>query len=166
MVDEKAASDLSTGMDIYARIGMGNFRNHPGDQRQSGIVQLMSEAMMDDGHDTRITQQYFVNTECSRIAFKCGNNVGIKQYAQTRQCCGKIMHDLVCTGLDIYIAEILLPRSIVQLQTCLREQSIERCIQCMAYIEIFALFAQVRRPQAHRKQNTTQCRNDATQCLT
>jgi len=59
-------------------------------------------------------------------------------------------------GVDLAVILAALARGIAQLQARLGQQGIQRNVEGMADVEIFTFFTQVRRPQAHRKQRTTQ----------
>ena len=68
-------------------------------------------------------------------------------------------------GVDLTVILTALACGIAQLQARLGEQGVERDVEGMAHVEVFAFFAQVRRAQTHRKQGAAQGLKNLRHCL-
>ncbi|MNE07300.1 hypothetical protein D3C80_999130 [compost metagenome] len=156
MVDEETAADLRAGVNVDARGRMGDFRADPRQQRQPGTVQMVGQPMVNHRQDPRVAQQHFIDTARRRVAVIGRQYVGVQQAAQPRQGEGEVLDDLDGLGFDFGIGLGTVARGIAQFESRLGQQRIQRHIQRVADVEVFTLFAQVNRPQAHREQRTAQ----------
>ncbi|MNL23977.1 hypothetical protein D3C87_1453950 [compost metagenome] len=156
MIDEEAATDLRPRMDVDTGGGVGDFRADPREQRQPGAIQMMGKAMVNHRQDARVAEQHFVDAARCRVAVVGRQHVGVQQTAQARQGEGEVLDDLNGPGFDFSLGRGAVAGGVAQFQSRLSQQRIQCHVQRVADIEVFALFAQVHRPQAHRKQRTTQ----------
>src|SRR6184192_1160598 len=75
VINEKTAADLRSRMNFDTRRRMGDFRDHAGDQRSTQAVQFVREAVMGDGSNTGIADQYLVYASRRRIPLVCCLNI-------------------------------------------------------------------------------------------
>ena len=67
VINEKAGTDLGTGVNIDAGQGMRDFSNHAGNQRQPKQVQFMRQPMIDHRSNARIANQNLIDTAASAV---------------------------------------------------------------------------------------------------
>src|SRR3569623_3558309 len=89
--DEETAAYLGAGMNVDAGVGMGDLGEHARDQRHAGAVEMMGDAVMNDGEHARITQQHFVDAVRRRVAVVGRHHVGVEQPPQRRPGRGEIL---------------------------------------------------------------------------
>ncbi|MNH19249.1 hypothetical protein D3C79_789760 [compost metagenome] len=143
-------------MDIDAGDRVGQLRTDPRQQRQAGPVQMVGQAVVDDGENTRVAQQHLIDAARRRVTVESGQHIGIEDAAQTRQGRGKVLDQAQGLGIDLGRCVFTLASDITQFKAGLGKQGGQGRVEGMADIKVFALFTQVDRAQAHREQGTTQ----------
>ena len=75
VVDEEIAADLRAGVNIDTGAAVGVLRHHPGDHGNLPQVQLVGNAVYEDGEQPRIGENDLLLVRRCRIAVKRGLNV-------------------------------------------------------------------------------------------
>ncbi|MNB92312.1 hypothetical protein D3C75_394140 [compost metagenome] len=156
MVDEETAADLRSRVNVDAGGRVSDFRADPRQQRQPGAIQMVGQTMVNHRQNPRVAQQHFIDTARRRVTVIGSQHVSVQQAAQPWQREGEVLNDLDGFGFDFSLGLGTVARGVAQFEPRLGQQRIQRHIEGVADVEIFALFAQVNRPQAHREQRTAQ----------
>ena len=135
---------------------MRQLRTDARQQRQPGAVQVMRQAVVDHCQHAGVAQQHLVHAARRRVAVIGRQYIGIEQRAQARQRGGEILDQAQRLGVNLQRLGLALARGVAQLKARLGQQCGQRRVQGVAHIEVFALFAQVHRAQAHGEQRATQ----------
>ena len=107
---------------------------------------------MQHGQDAGVAQQHFVHAARGRVAMKRRHHIVVEQAAQAGQRSGKVLHDMHRPLVQIRPLARLVTGLIVKLQLDLGQQGVQRAVQGVANVKIFAFFAQIGRAQPHGKQ--------------
>src|SRR6185312_13414294 len=89
VIDEKAPTDLRAWMNFNTGRRMGDFGDHASDQRSAQVIQFVGEAVMGNGGNTGIADQYLIYASRGRVAFVRCLDVTFEQAAYVRQPLGK-----------------------------------------------------------------------------
>ncbi len=91
MVDEEAAADLRTRVDVDAGGRVGDFRADPRQQRQAGAIQMVRQAVVDHRQDAGVAQQHLIHAAGRRVAVIGRQHIGVQQHPQAGQGQGEIL---------------------------------------------------------------------------
>ncbi|MNN30492.1 hypothetical protein D3C81_1441420 [compost metagenome] len=117
---------------------------------------MVGDAVVDHRDDAGVAQQHFVDAARGRVATEGGHHVVVEQTAQPRQGQGERLDDMPRLPLDLLARPRAGAGGMAQLQADLLQQGVERRVEGVADVEVFALQAQVGWPQEHGKQCSRQ----------
>lgn len=92
MVNEEALSNLSAGMDVDSRFGMGVFRDDARDHRDADLMELMREPMADDGREPRKAENDLVDAPRGGVSLERRPHVLVEQRPHPRKARGEFRH--------------------------------------------------------------------------
>ena len=104
VINEKTLPDLRAWMNLDARDGMGDFRNHACEKWSSQAMQFMGEPVMRNGGNAGIADKHLVDSSRRRVSFVGCVNITIQQAANVRQPFCKCLHNASC-GLQIHFTD-------------------------------------------------------------
>jgi hypothetical protein len=153
VVDEEAGADLCAGVDVDAGLPMGQLGHDAAQQRQLQPVEGVGDAVVDQRQHAGVAQHHLVHAARSGVAMEGGQHIDVQQLAQQGQLLGKGLDCALGLGRlagGIRHAHSRAAVAVVQLDLGLGLQQLQRRVQGVAHIEVFAGVAQVGRPQALR----------------
>ncbi|CAB5709211.1 Uncharacterised protein [Comamonas aquatica] len=150
VVDEAARTDLRTGVDVDARLPMGQLGHDARQQRQVQPVEGVGDAVVDEGQHAGVAQHHLVHAARGRVAVEGSQHVGVQQLAQAGQLLRKGLHRLQRQGGVVLGRGTRAAVAVVQLDLGLGLQNLQCRVQRVAHVEVFAGVAQVGWAQAQR----------------
>ena len=163
MINEETGANLRARVDIDARHGMGNFRNHARYQGQAQLVKLMRQSMVDDRGNPWITHQHLINTASGRVPLKGRLQITVQQRPNLGQRLHKLpgkLKRLPGDHLQVRVQITALFNREAKLTLNLQPQMAQRFVQRVSDVIIDALIRNIALTQPIRIQNSRQTLND------
>jgi len=119
VVDEESLANCRARVNVNPGMGVGHLRDDSGNDLHTQTAELMGDAIIRDGIDTRVAENGFSRLLCSGIPFVCGSDGG-QETADLRQGGNECTGLLFCSALTILapVPVIGRPGKTVPLFTC------------------------------------------------
>ncbi len=116
----------------------------------------MGNTVVDHRQDAGIAEQDFIHAARRGVAVEGGKHVAVEQAADARQLGGELANGCERARPQRGFIAFGVARGVVEFQSCLGQQPVQRRVQRMGDVQVLAFLAQIGRPQPHGKQHALQ----------